>query len=191
MFSKQQTRQALRRWHQTAKPSAAWRAGVVIAVIALALLAAWNARGQDVVFAECEESDYTALSDELTAQLTDAAKDPAAAFLAMRQALDMAQAKCTGGVFTRATNPDSTIGPLALDGTIYKISLQITPGEYAYGSVTWTAIEGDCGFMTLMQVNDDEVTGLESSVETFKGCTAIFDVSVSEGDWTLTIAKVK
>lgn len=198
MFSKSDVRRWSRRQivGQGTPLPLAGRLALLSGLLVFVALAAFNARAQDNVTLPtytCTAEDYatvTKIIDEQLATLSQPDADPALAMVLIRAALDTYQAKCTGGTFTKATHPNGIIGPIVFTGSLYQATLQITPGDFAYGSAKWTTISGDCGLFTLLSVTDGKGDANETDVLKFKDCVALFEVDASEGDWTFTLAKL-
>jgi hypothetical protein len=160
---------------------------VMLLVLLAALLV--PAAAQEEISCTPEEwiTSVRALSDAMLPNIDSIAsqEDGLLMLLIIEAAIDTVRATCTGGAFTDVDYTNGIIGPIIFSGTLYQATLT-TPEQG--GSVSGTAIEGDCGFMTFISTPFEG--GEETSLFTFGGdCVMIFEVNV-EGPWTLTIERL-
>lgn len=190
MFNKSSVRSFARnQYRATPKVSNAWRIGLVVTVMVLALLLVTRGSAQELPRTACPNDAQTVFLTAITDNLSVLQTDVNAALVAMRGAIDTYQLACAGGTVTNEAHPNGIVGPLTFDGTLYEVTLTVPGGEY--GSVEWTALEGDCDSWTLLSVSGDEAPVSETDIVEFEGCQAVFDVNVSSDEWTLTFKKLK
>lgn len=147
---------------------------------------------QDMQEPTCTSEQWQTIQTQLTTQIAEltTTADPHALLLLLDAQINAARATCSGGTFSKASTPNGIIGPIALEGTLYEVTLQST-GSLA--SMTPVAVEGECGdFMFTMPVMTGMSGGEQGTIYEVNNCTAIFKVeSPLAQDWTLTINRLR